>query len=217
MSYQPPIYLHVNKSYLSCWTLLTTTVRRLISWKHSFRILNEEFEVARKKKEALDALLSKGRISQPTYDTFNGEINEAIIDIERQQRALRGKMTVKTEQLEAQIRTLETLLANSEIQHVTGEVDEEVYQRQLDLLSTGLENSRQELDVVKDAISQLETGDPALEERTEKEALKPEVEFPEMPVAHPEDESAQTPVEPVEAIPQESQTTERKEEPQAQS
>lgn len=192
-------------------------MQKLISWKHSFRILNEEFEVARKKKQALDSLLDKGRISQATYDSFNSEIEEAMTDIERQQRALRGKMTVKTEQLEQQIKTLETLLANSEIQHVTGEVDEEVYQRQLDLLSAGLENSRQELDVVREAINQLEIGEIVTEEKqgAETEIPQPEVQFSDMPEAKSNDESPQSPVESVQTCAQESPSTEQKEETQS--
>jgi len=38
-------------------------VLNLISWKHSFNRLNEEFEMAKKKKQALDNLFETGRIS----------------------------------------------------------------------------------------------------------------------------------------------------------
>jgi hypothetical protein len=130
-------------------------VSKLISWKHSFKILNEESEMAKKKKETLDNLLNTGRISQPTYEQFNEEINNAIEEIEKQQNALLEKMNSTTEQLEGQIKTLETLLANFEIQHVTGEIEEESYQREISLLSVGLETARQELGIVKEAVSQL--------------------------------------------------------------
>lgn len=54
----------------------------LISWKHSFKRLNEEYEMAKKKKQALDNFLSVGRISQSTYDSFDKEIQEAIAETE---------------------------------------------------------------------------------------------------------------------------------------
>jgi hypothetical protein len=133
-------------------------VLELISWKHSFRKLTEENEMAKKKKQALDNLLNSGRISQSTYELIGNEIGEAIAEIERQQQALLEKMNSKMADLEEQIKMLEMLLANSEIQHVTGEVDDEVYLRETNLLSTGLETSRQELSSIRDAVNQLSTG-----------------------------------------------------------
>ena len=111
--------------------------------------------MAMKKKNALDDLLETGRISQSTYEMFNKEFAGAVEELERQRKDLLDKMNSKMRGLEEHIRTLEVLLANFEIQHVTGEVSEEVYQREISLLSTGLEAARQELDAVKEAFNQL--------------------------------------------------------------
>lgn len=179
------------------------TVFRLISWKHSFRRLGEEFEVAKKKKQALDNLVSRGRISQATYDVFNREIEDAIADIERQQQVLQEKMNVRADEIETQIRTLEMLLANFEIQHVTGEVDDEVYERQVDLLSVGLDSARQELDMVRDAAGQLSMGSVAIplepEEPEPVEMPKENIEVVEVPVVTLKDKMPEPPVEPIEA------------------
>ena len=131
------------------------TVLKLISWKHSFKRLNEEYEIAKKKKHALDNLFETGRISQATRDSFENDITTVIMEIEKQQKGLLAKMQGKTQELEGQIKTLETLLANYEIQHVVGEIDEESYQREMTLLSTGLETAKRELDVIKEATNQL--------------------------------------------------------------
>ncbi len=136
------------------------TVSRLISWKNPFERLNEEYELTQKKKEALDRLHDDGKISQSTYDSFNKKIDEAISEIERQQKVLLEKMNSKAQELEKHIKTLETLLANFEIRHVTGEVEEEVYQREVDLLSIGLETAKGELDGVKEAVGELSRGIP---------------------------------------------------------
>jgi chromosome segregation ATPase len=133
-------------------------VLKLISWRHSFNKLNEEYTMAKKKKQALDNLLDSGRISQSTYEQIDKEIEESIAEVERQQETLLEKMNSKIAELESQIKMLEMLLANSEIQHVTGDVDEEVYQRESSLLSTGLETARQELSLLKDAANQLSNG-----------------------------------------------------------
>jgi chromosome segregation ATPase len=146
-------------------------VSKLISWKHSFKKLNEEHMMAKKEKQALDNLLSSGRISQSTYEMIDKEIEDGIVEVERQQEALLEKMNSEMKELEGQIKTLEMLLANSEIQHVTGEVDEEVYQREGNLLSVGLEAARQELNLIRDAVNQLSTGiQPLADEVSEVEA-----------------------------------------------
>jgi len=100
-------------------------VLKLISWKHSFKRLNEEYEIAKKKKQALDNLFETGRISQATRDSFDNDISTVIMEIEKQQKDLLTKMQCKAEELASQVKTLETLLANYEIQHVVGEIDEE--------------------------------------------------------------------------------------------
>jgi len=127
----------------------------LFSWKRSFERLNSEYETIVKKKQALNSLLESGRISRPTYELFESEMNEAIAEIERQRKALLNKMAVKARELEEQIKTLEKLLANFEIQHVGGEIEEEVYQREIALLSIGLESTRQELNAIKETVERL--------------------------------------------------------------
>lgn len=177
-------------------------MHKLISWKHSFRRLSEEFDVARKKKQALDNLLNNGKISQSTHDIFNKEIDEAIADIEKQQKALLEKMASKVVELEGQVKSLEILLANYEIRHVTGEIDEESYQRDSELLSIGLETARQELEQVKDAADHLAVGEFPLDEDAEPQSTTSETDqtevkfFTETPPAE-EKENDQSVVETV--------------------
>src|SRR4030042_5186937 len=135
--------------------LKKATVPELISWKYSFKRLNEEYEIAKKKKLALDNLFEKGRIAQATRDSFDSDLTSAITEIEKQQKDLVVKMQGKVHELENQVKTLETLLANYEIQHVVGEIEEEVYQREINVLTNGLDTAKQELENIKDATKQL--------------------------------------------------------------
>lgn len=169
-------------------------MQKLISWKHSFRRLNEEYELAKKKRHALGNLLGTGKISESTHSLFDREIEDAMAEIENQRKALLEKMASKTMELEEQIRTLEVLFAKFEIQHVTGEVDEQIYQRETDLLSMGLENTRQELDAVQEAVSQLSNSELMMQQETKpqvqvNEASQPEVKFPEEPAPAAEKEA----------------------------
>ena len=130
-------------------------LKKLISWKYSFKRLNEEYDIAKRKQQALDKLYVSGKISQSTRDSFDNELVSAIAEIEKQQKELLAKMETKVSELRSQIQTLEMLLANYEIQHVVGEIEEDAYQREITLLSTGLDTAKHELDVIKEAASQL--------------------------------------------------------------
>jgi len=168
----------------------------MISWRHSFDRLNEEYEITMKKKHALDSLLSDARISQSTHDMFNEKIDEAINDIENRKRALLEKMKSRISELDQHTKTLEVLLANFEIQHVTGEIEEDVYQREISLLSIGLENARHESDVVNEALNQLSEripsneGNEALIDKMESPA--PEALETSQPSAESTDQVVQT-------------------------
>ena len=127
----------------------------MISWKNSFKRLNEEYELAKKKKQAVDNLYITGKISQFTRDSFNKDISATIVDIERQQKDLLAKMHLKTDELSCQIKTLETLLANYEIQYVIGEIEEDAYQRDSFLFTAGIDAAKNELETIKQATMQL--------------------------------------------------------------
>jgi len=145
---------------------------KLFSWKHSFEKINSEYETVLKKRQALNNLYSSGKISQFTFDLFNKEMDEALAEIEKQKNILLEKMNAKLKEVEEQIKILERLLANYEIQHVGGEISEEEYQQEISLLSLGLENARKELATIKETMDRLagipKTSEPATVQPTIK-------------------------------------------------
>jgi len=134
---------------------LKAGVVEVLSWKHSFEKINSEYRTVVKKREALNSLFNSGKISKSTFELFDREFEEALAEVERQKRVLLEKMAAKIREVEEQIKILELLLANYEIQHVSGEVDDETYQREVAVLSIGLENARRELNAIKEAMDKL--------------------------------------------------------------
>lgn len=189
-------YICMLKNVICSFVPKKSTVWKLISWKHSFKRLNEEYEIAKKKKQALDSLFETGKISQSTHESFNEEIATAMAEIEKQQEDLLQKMQSKTKELEDQIKTLEMLFANYEIQHVAGEVDEEIYQREINLLAMGLETAKRELEIIKEAVSQLSFPVEAPSAETPSVG---EYTLQETETQQPETVEAASPTEPVEA------------------
>jgi hypothetical protein len=85
-------------------------------------------------------------------------------------------MGTKSMELEEQIRTLEILLANFEIEHVAGDVDDETYNRETELLCTGLDVAKKELEEVHVAMNRISTD----------EGMTQVMEEPSLPAAEPE-------------------------------
>jgi hypothetical protein len=202
-------------------------VQELISWKYSFKKLNEEYELAKKKKKALDKLLTTGKISETTYNLFDGEIADALAEVENQRKTLMEKMASKTDELEEQLKTFEILFANFEIQHVTGEIDEETYLRETDLLNMGLETTKHELDAVQEAANQLAEGfapqhaEPHVEAEQpspEQHITQPDVKLSEEPIPVLKSEQTKSPqktvVEAISSFADETQHSEAEEKEQ---
>ncbi|MEA2089770.1 MAG: CdvA-like protein [Thermoproteota archaeon] len=184
----------------------------MISWKHSFKGINEELELVKKKKQALDDLFNAGKISQTTYDCYNKELTDAIVEIEERQKTVLSKMSSKAEELEQQIQTLEMLLADSEIRHAAGEMDDEPYTHQNEVLTMGLKATKQELNRLQEGIAQfmpkeVEMAEPEVSPAPaplELEATTPVEtaveETAELPTEPPLAETIETPQETVEVV-----------------
>ena len=171
----------------------------MISWKYSFEEISKDLELAKKKKQALEDLFNKEKISEFTYESLNKDISSTISEIEKRQKALGEKMTSKLTELEQQINTLEIFLANSEIQHVAGEIDDELHERESNAFSLGLDALRQQLDSIKgivgDIMPEVVAPTPPSEPEETAEAEAPTTEEiteekAEIPVETPVDEEA---------------------------
>lgn len=127
------------------------SVSRVIS--KSFEIVNQELDLTKRKKQALDDLLASERISQPTYEHLEKGLMETIVDLETQQKSLADKMTGWADELEEQIQLLELLLANLEIHHATGEIDDDAYDKQNRAIVLGLDATKQDLVDMRNILS----------------------------------------------------------------
>jgi len=193
-----------------CLRLQNGGAGELTFWKKYLDKINEEYEVVMRKRQALGSLLTNGRISQSTFEMFNKEMDEVITEIEKQKRAILGKMSDKVKELEEHIRILEKMLANIEIQHVGGEISDEAYQQEMKLLTIGLENAKKELELIKETINKLAAPAkiaeyPTVLAETEAKAVPLEKEIKASEIEAPLTEATTEPKE-LREIPQETPT-----------
>ena len=108
-----------------------------------------------RKKQALENLHNAGRISQFAYECLNKELTDEIEQVEARRKALAEKMTSKLNELEEQRMALEMFLANTEMAHVAGEIDDEIHAKESSALDLGLEATKQELNWIREVVLQL--------------------------------------------------------------
>lgn len=151
-----------------------------------------------RKKQALENLHSAGRISQFAYECLNKELSDEIEQVEVRRKALAEKMTSKLNELEEQRMALEMFLANTEMAHVAGEIDDEIHAKESSALDLGLEATKQELNWIKEVVVQLvpkEAETPSTEVPTETaEVTTTETSLEETSEA-PENVQVEVPVE----------------------
>jgi len=127
----------------------------LSSWKQSFKTVNQELELANRKKRALEDLLAKNRMSRPTYEHLLKGLEEEISKLEAHRRSLSKNMTERADDLQKQIGLLEMFLANLELRHIGREVDEGIYNYQKEILTMGLEATKAELKQIENALAEI--------------------------------------------------------------
>jgi hypothetical protein len=126
-----------------------------VTWKNFFEKVNAELDMTNRKKQALENLHTAGRISQFAYECLNKELTDEIEQVEARRKALAEKMTSKLNELEEQRMALEMFLANTEMAHVAGEIDDEIHAKESSALDLGLEATKQELNWIKEVVIQL--------------------------------------------------------------
>jgi len=127
----------------------------LSSWKQSFEIVRQELELAKRKKQALDELLAKKRMSELTYEHLEKALTASILDLEAHQRSLADKMTGRADELEEQVHVLEWVLADLEVRRAGEEVVEETYSGQKKTIVLGISATKAELDEIKMSLEKI--------------------------------------------------------------
>ena len=125
------------------------------SWRRSFEMVTQELDLTKRKKQALDELLEKKRVSQLTYEHLAKTLTARLLELEAHQGSLAGKMTGRANELDEQIGLFELVLAYLEIRHVGREIDEEIYAKNNETVTLGLEAARSELGVIRSSLTKI--------------------------------------------------------------
>lgn len=125
------------------------------SWKNTFDVVHSELELAKRKKQALDELLAKNRMSQPTYEHIVGSLNDNIDDLESHLKLLMQKMTERADELESQAELIKQFLVSLEMRIIANEIKQDTYEKNKRAFELGLKATEDELTEIKGAITKV--------------------------------------------------------------
>jgi len=111
--------------------------------------------MANRKRQALEDLLAKNRMSRPTYEHLLKGLEEEISRLEAHRKSLAKNMNERADELRRQIGLIEMFLASLELRYIGQEIDEETYNQQKESLIAGLEATKTELKQIEDALVEI--------------------------------------------------------------
>jgi len=113
-------------------------------WKVDNEELRREAEVSKRRMSALENLYSGGKVSARTYQELSEEYRKVLKSQEEERQRLIDLLEERNGELSRQIALLERLLADTEVQHITGELSENAFKIAASSLKSGIDRALQE-------------------------------------------------------------------------
>jgi len=117
--------------------------------------LELELEKAKRQRRALMDMLEAGKISQVTYDHVIGGVEKEIAEIERRRALLADETALKMEEVKGLIESLERQFANLQVSYSAGEMEEDRFQREKEIYTSGIKSLRMRLANLENTLKEL--------------------------------------------------------------
>jgi hypothetical protein len=124
--------------------LIDTKPTVVQSWHVEAEGLRREFDIIRRRSQALDLLLKDGDIDQGEYTQLRDSYEELTGKMNGKRKALLDTLKTVESRLEQQIRGLQTALTNDKMLFTSSEIDEQTYHNVTDSIRSTLEIARKE-------------------------------------------------------------------------
>lgn len=128
------------------------------SWKVNAESFQRGITHTEKRIDALDQLFSSGRISEQTYKNMKNSYEGMVGQRNNARENLLSQLKNRSTDLVNESNVLEEFLANIEVQHLTGELDEESYSLAIDSLKMAYNRmiaEKNDIDSVLDEVTRI--------------------------------------------------------------
>ena len=129
-----------------------------------------------RKDEALKELVEKKKITPEVYQDLHSSFENVLSQLKKEAQMIIDESTIETERCQEEITSLSYAIANLEIEHEIGKVDEENYKAAFALLQETLRRATAEktdFELTKSKLSSVLLGDETLSSSLAANALAP--------------------------------------------
>jgi hypothetical protein len=116
----------------------------LQTWRVETEDLRREYDIIKRRSQALDLLLKDGDIDQVEYKQLRDSYEDLNKKISEKRDSLLDALKHVESKLEQQIRDLQTALTNNKMLYTSSEIDEQTYRTVTESIRSVLEISRKE-------------------------------------------------------------------------
>ncbi|OGD53532.1 hypothetical protein A3K80_07135 [Candidatus Bathyarchaeota archaeon RBG_13_38_9] len=99
----------------------------LQDWIVEAEEISRELDLLRRRDRALIELRASGDIDESTYDRLKDQYGQAKDELLKRSETVIDKLAERVKQLDDQIKTVQSLMANNKMQYTSGEINENVY------------------------------------------------------------------------------------------
>ncbi|MEM2344016.1 MAG: CdvA-like protein [Thermoproteota archaeon] len=138
----------------------------MFSWESDFEEAVKTINIYSKKIQTLKTLRESGKISEKTAEFLQKEFDNYVKTIEARKQTVLEKLETRLKEVQQQMEVIEKLIANNEIRFSAQEISEDRYTKIATALNYALEETRNEYESLREAISIL-TRLPELISRSE--------------------------------------------------
>jgi hypothetical protein len=156
--------------------------------KSQASVLSDHIPLIWRKDEALKDLLDKKKITPEVFQTLHTSFSSVLTQLKKDAQVIIDESTIEIERCKEEITSLSYAIANLEIEHEIGKVDEQTYQSAFQLLQETLKRATTEktdYELTKSKISSVLLGDSQdsiQKSKTYAEQVNVATKLPEPPV-----------------------------------
>lgn len=125
----------------------------MFSWESDFEEAVKTINIYSKKLQTLRTLRESGKISDRTSDFLQREFDNYVKAIEARKQTVMERLETRLREVQQQIEIIEKLIANSEVRYSAQEITEDRYTKITTALTYALEESRNEYESLREAIT----------------------------------------------------------------
>ncbi|MEM2940713.1 MAG: CdvA-like protein [Thermoproteota archaeon] len=125
----------------------------MFSWESDFEEAVKTINIYSKKLQTLRTLRESGKISDKTADFLQREFDNYVKAIEARKQTVMERLETRLREVQQQIDVIEKLIANNEVRYSAQEITEDKYTKIGTALNYALEESRNEYESLREAIT----------------------------------------------------------------